>query len=234
MKKAIAIIPARAGSKRIANKNIALLQGKPMIAWTIEAALDSGLFQDVLVSTDGQEIADIAKKLGASVPFLRDKRDADDQTPVWTATLNALKQMEKHKNEKYDVVAQLMPNCPCRTAEDIKQAFKAFAEAGSDSQISVFKFGWMNPWWAMKVNKSMKPEPVFPEALKKRSQDLEELFCPTGAIWIAKADALKQNATFYGPDYHVHELAWENAVDIDEEADLRMAELIMLKRERNK
>jgi len=230
VKKAIAIIPARAGSKRIKNKNITMLLSKPLIAWTIEAALGSGLFQDVLVSTDGQEIAEIAKKLGASVPFLREPKEADDHTPVWTATLNALKQMEDYKKYKYDVVIQLMPNCPCRTAEDIKAAYQAFSAADADSQISIFKFGWMNPWWAMKVNKNMNTEPIFPEALRKRSQDLDELFCPTGAIWIAKTEALKKSGTFYSPSYRVHELTWESAVDIDEEADLRMAELIMIKR----
>lgn len=230
MSKPLAIIPARSGSKRLKNKNIIDLYGKPMIAWTIEAALGSGLFQDVLVSTDGQEIAAIAKKYGASVPFLRDKNDADDQTPVWTATINALRKMIEHNNVKYDIVAQLMPNCPCRTAEDIKRAFLSFTSARTDFQISVFKYGWMNPWWAMKVDKESRTVPLFPEALKRRSQDLDPLYCPTGAIWIAKTEALRAAGTFYGPGYRVHELPWESAVDIDEEDDLRMAEVIMTMR----
>jgi N-acylneuraminate cytidylyltransferase len=142
--------------------------------------------------------------------------------------------MEDHTKTEYDFVVQLMPNCPCRTSEDIKNAFQAFVSNKADYQISVFKFGWMNPWWAMKVNKSMNTDPIFPEALKKRSQDLEELYCPTGAIWIAKANALKQAKTFYGPDYQVHELPWESAVDIDEPADLRIAETVMTMRAREK
>jgi CMP-N-acetylneuraminic acid synthetase len=234
VKRNLAIIPARAGSKRIKDKNIIELNGKSMIAWTIEAALESGIFDDVLVSTDGAMIAEIAKKHGASVPFLRDIKDADDYVSVNQATINALLQMENHSAESYENVVQLMPNCPCRGAGEIRQAFDNFIKNKSNSQISVFKFGWMNPWWAMKVNKNMNTEPVFPEALKKRSQDLDELYCPTGAIWIAKAEALKKNGTFYGPGYNVHELNWESAVDIDEPADLRMAELIMIKREREK
>jgi len=232
VKKVIAIIPARAGSKRIKNKNIIKLYGKPMIVWTIEAALQSGIFSDVLVSTDGPEIAELAKNLGASVPFLRDKEDADDNTPVWTATTNALKQMESYKKEKYDVIIQLMPNCPCRTAVDILKSYEAFSTSGANFQISVFQFGWMNPWWAMKVDKEKRTTtPVFPEALRQRSQDLEKLFCPTGAIWIAKTEAIKKAGTFYGPNYEVFVLDWQSAVDIDEEDDLRMAEVVLYLRD---
>lgn len=203
-----------------------------MIAWTIEAALQSGIFSDILVSTDGREIAELAKDLGASAPFLRDKKDANDHTPVGTATSNALKQMESYKKEKYDVIVQLMPNCPCRTAEDIVKSYEAFSTSGANFQISVFPFGWMNPWWAMKVDKEKRTSmPVFPEALRQRSQDLEKLFCPTGAIWIAKTEALKNTGTFYGPNYKVFALDWQSAVDIDEDDDLRMAEAVLYLRD---
>lgn len=228
MKKIVAIIPARAGSKRIKNKNTVKLYGKPMIAWTIEAALQSGIFCDVLVSTDGLEVAELAKESGASVPFLRRKEDADDNTPVSTATINALKQMESFKKEKYDDIIQLMPNCPCRTADDIIKSYEAFSTSEANFQISVFQFGWMNPWWAMKVDEEKRTAtPVFPEALRQRSQDLEKLFCPTGAIWIAKTEVLKNSGTFYGPNYTVFVLDWQSSVDIDVEDDLRMAETIL-------
>ena len=115
MKKVIAIIPARSGSKRIPKKNIIDFMGKPMIAWTIEAARESKIFYDVLVSTDSEEIANLSRRFGASAPFLRDAKDADDITPVSEATINALINMENKSNVKYDMVVQLMPNCPCRT-----------------------------------------------------------------------------------------------------------------------
>ena len=108
-KNVIAIIPARAGSKRITNKNVVDIAGKPMIAWTIEAALKSEVFSDVLVSTDEENIANLSKRSGASVPFLRDPKDADDYTPVSVATTNALRQMEEYKSTEYDIVVQLMP-----------------------------------------------------------------------------------------------------------------------------
>jgi N-acylneuraminate cytidylyltransferase len=231
MAKVIAIIPARSGSKRIFNKNIIEFMGKPMIAWTIEAAQKSGIFSEILVSTDSEDISEIAKKYGAAVPFLRDPEYADDHTPVSLATLSALIQMELYKSTKYDVVVQMMPNCPCRTAEDIIAAYKNFLSAGANFQISVFQYGWMNPWWAMRLDKkSMSPVPVFPEAFSKRSQDLDDLFCPTGAIWISRADPLKNEKTFYGKGYKVFPVNWQSAMDIDDKDDLEMAETIMIMR----
>ena len=235
MPRIIAIIPARSGSKRLPNKNIIDIMGKPMIAWTIEAALESKIFSEVLVSTDSKDIADLSRKLGAFVPFLRDPKDADDYTPVSVATINALIQMEEYKSVKYDIVVQLMANCPCRTASDIINSYNNFLVLNSNFQISVFKFGWMNPWWAVKLVKiSMEAVPIFPEAFKKRSQDLKALFCPTGAVWIAKANLLKKSKTFYGNGYKIFPISWQSAVDIDEEDDFLMAKMVLLIREQQK
>lgn len=235
MKKIIAIIPARSGSKRIKNKNIAELYGKPMIAWTIDAALNSGIFCDVLVSTDSREIADLSRSLGASVPFLRDPKDADDFTPVGIATANALIKMEEYKGIKYSTVVQLMPNCPCRDHEDIKNAYENFLSQRAIFQISVFKFGWMNPWWSLRLNKDDGSViPLFPGALKQRSQDLEPLFCPTGAVWVANADLLKKEKTFYGKDYRIFPINWQSAIDIDDMDDFAMAEAILYFRDRQR
>ncbi len=226
-KNIIAIIPARAGSKRIINKNVVDIAGKPMIVWTIEAALKSEIFSDVLVSTDEEDIANLSKRSGASAPFLRDPKDADDYTPVSVATTNALRQMEEYKSTEYDIVVQLMPNCPCRTSSNIVDACNNFLATNTNFQISVFKFGWMNPWWAMTVNKNTNiPTRLFPEAFNKRSQDLEQLYCPSGAIWIASVDALKSQKTFYGEGYTVYPMDWRQAVDIDDNEDLEMAHII--------
>ena len=227
MKNVIAIIPARSGSKRLPHKNIMEFMGKPMIGWTIEAALESGIFSDILVSTDTDDIADLSRKLGASVPFLRDSKDADDFTPVSVATTNALIKMEEYNKTRYDIIVQLMPNCPCKTASDIIDSFNNFLSIKADFQISVFKFGWMNPWWALRLDKHTNSTiPIFPEALKKRSQDLEPLYCPTGAIWIANCEQLKQEKTFYGKDYKIFPISWQSAVDIDDENDMKIAELV--------
>ena len=231
MAKILSVIPARGGSKRIPNKNIISFQGKPMIHWTIKAALDSKLFEYILISTDSQEIADVAVKSGVNVPFLRDDQDADDITPVHIATTNSVIKLESYLSTNFDIVIQLMPNCPLRTDLDIINAYNYFCSTKSNFQISIFKFGWMNPWWAMEMdNKTGRPSPIFSDALKKRSQDLPDLYCPTGAIWIAEAEALKREKTFYGHNYSVFPMKWDNSIDIDNNEDLIMASLIAEKK----
>ncbi len=224
---AIAIIPARGGSKRIPKKNIIDFCGKPLIAWTIEAAIQSACFDRVLVSTDDVEIATVAKEFGASVPFLREE-NADDYAPVSEATLSALAKAESYWGEKYKTVTQLMPNCPIRMAQDIVNAMKKFSSGKAKFQISCFKFGWMNPWWAVKLDGNGVPERLFPEATLARSQDLEQLFCPTGAIWIADIKAFKENKTFYGVGHVFEPMDWMSAIDIDDVEDLEMAQAIYL------
>ena len=228
--KHIAIILARGGSKRLPRKNIHDFHGKPLLAWSVEAALQSGQFDRVLVSTDDPEIADIARSFGAAVPFLRDSA-ADDMTPSSEATLAALGQAEQHWDERFDVVSQLMANCPLRDATDITRATRNFFERDADSQISCFRFGWMNPWWAATLNEQGRPDFLFPKARIARSQDLPPLYCPSGALWIARAPALKLAKTFYVPGHVFHELNWISAMDIDDGEDMAMAKACFLVRQ---
>ena len=223
--KIIAVIPARGGSKRIPQKNIIDFMGKPIIAWTIEAAKKCNLFDRIIVSTDSSNIAKVAKNYTLDVPFLRNDK-SDDMSTVTEATLVAIQQAEAYYNEKYEVVVQLMANAPLRDENDIQVHVKNFVESKNSFQISSFKFGWMNPWWAFKINEYGSHEWMLKEGIGKRSQDLEELFCPTGAIWIAKVDALKKAGTFYGPDYKFCELNWKHAVDIDNFEDLEFAKAV--------
>lgn len=222
-KNIIAIIPARGGSKRIPKKNIIELGGKPMIAWTIEAALNSRYISKVIVSTDDEEIASQAIKYGAEVPFLRDQ-NADDHSPISLATIRTINQLKDADISAPDIVVQLMANCPLRTGEDIDKALENFIEKGSSFQISCFKYGWMNPWWAHRIDENGIAAPVFENLDKmKRSQDLPELYCPTGAIWIARTADLLEKETFYGPGYTFFPIHWIKAIDIDEYEDLEMA-----------
>lgn len=228
VEKNICIIPARGGSKRIPYKNIMPFFDKPMIAWTIEAALESKIFDKVIVSTDSDKIAAVATQYGAEVPFLRIDKN-DDISPVSEATISTLNQIEKELGIKYDNVVQLMANCPLRNSKDINNSFNNFVKNHLNFQISSFKYGWMNPWWAFKIEDN-KAVGMFPEALKTRSQDLPQLFCPTGAIWIAKAEELKKANTFYGANYELCEIDWISAVDIDDESDLQMAKAAFMLR----
>lgn len=218
----IAIIPARGGSKRIPGKNIIDFNGVPMIVKTIRSASQSGIFSRIIVSTDDEKIADISRKFGAEVPFLRTEC-CDDFSTVSQATIFAIKQTEAYYGESYNNVVQLMANCPLRNASDIVAAYDHFRQSDNKFQISCFKFGWMNPWWAMKLDERGIPTKIFPETGEIRSQDLPELYCPTGAIWIANVDALKQCGTFYGDGYKAFPLDWKSAIDIDNYDDLEMA-----------
>ncbi len=223
---ALAVIPARGGSKRLPRKNIRTLAGKPLIIYTIEAALESGCFESVVVSTDDDDIAALARGAGAEVPFVRPAALSDDHTPVSNVTIAALELLDPN-GERYPLVAQLLPNCPLRDADDVRSSFRAFKGSSADFQLSVTRYGWLDPHWAMELSSDGIIDPLFPEALKQRSQDLPTLYCPTGAVWWARSVALRRAGTFYGPGVRGYPLAWQHAVDIDDESDFAMAEALV-------
>lgn len=221
----IAVIPARGGSRRVPRKNIRLLLGRPALAYTVEAALESRLFDRVVVSTDDREIAEVARACGAEVPFLRAAGLADDVTPVSVVTADALDRLDP--GGAIPFVAQLMPNCPLRTAEDIRASHAAFIASEAESQISVTRFGWQNPWWAAELDAKRRLIPLFADRVLTRSQDLPELFCPTGAVWWARTEVLRGRRTFHVEGRAGWEMPWQRAVDIDTEADWEMAEQLL-------
>ena len=228
-KNMVAVIPARGGSKRIPNKNIVDFLGKPMLALTVEAVQKSALFDRIIVSTDDQKIADVAESCGVEVPFLRTEC-ADDFSTTTDATLFALKQTKEHYGEEYEFVAQLMANCPLRTELEITAGFKHFREHELDFQISCFRFGWMNPWWAAELDEEFVPKRLF-DTGGKRSQDLPPLYCPTGAVWFARYQKLFEAKTFYGSGHRMFPMDWKAAVDIDNYEDLEMAKALYKLRE---
>jgi len=199
----------------------------PLIAYSIEAALKSGVFDRIVVSTDSEEIASVAREWGAEAPFLRSAEIADDVTPISTVTVDALERLDPGA-DRYGTVAQLMANCPIRSSSDIVASYKQFRDTGAESQISVVRYGWQNPWWAMRRDSaSFRLDPLFPEEMKARSQDLPELFCPTGAIWWGKASVIRERKTFHIPERTGWEIDWQHGVDIDTVEDLEFAEAIL-------
>lgn len=222
--RSLAVVPARGGSKRIPGKNIRDFAGLPLIAYTIEAALRSEVFDLVVVSTDDPKIAEIARNCGAQVPFLRSSALADDSTVSSAVTADTLDRVDP-SGGRYTYVAQLLPTCPLRNASDVRDSFHQFAANDAFTQISVIRCGWMNPWWAHK-REDLHLVPAFPEAVVQRSQDLPPLFVPVGAIWWARAATLREKKNFYAPGYAGWEIQWGHAVDIDTEEDWRMAEFL--------
>ncbi len=227
------MIPARGGSTRIPGKNVRLLHGRPLLAYTVEAALESGCFQNVIVSTDDSEIATIARAAGAEVPFLRGAPISDNHVPVSAVALDALERLDPD-GRAFALVALLLPTCPLRTADDVRRSLEHFVERGAGLQISVTRFGSLSPWWAMQRSDDGTLDPVFPDALKRRSQDLPTLYAPTGAIWWATTEALRRSGTFHGDGVVGFELDWRHAVDIDDEEDFELARVLLSLRSESK
>ena len=219
-KKIVAIIPARAGSKRIKDKNIVSFNGKPMIKRTLDVVKKCKYIDQIVVSTDSKKILRIAKKEGVNTPFLRSTA-YDDQSSIHKATLVAIEQSEKYFG-KSDIVIQLMPNCPLRKLKTLNLSIENFFKKKNNSQISFFEYGFSNPRWAHEIkNKKMLPSEK--KNLTKRSQDMNKLYCPTGSIWISKIDTLKKYKTFYSPSYGYFIMNFEEAIDIDTYEDLTIA-----------
>lgn len=221
----LAVIPARGGSKRVPGKNIRPLLGLPAMAYTIRAALESGVFDRVVVSTDSEEIARVAREHGAELPFVRQASLADDHTPVSAATVDALERLDPG-GERYAHVAQLMANCPLRDADDVRESYRQFVDSGASAQLSVMRFGWQNPWWAMQRGEDFVLDPLFGDRVTAPSQSLPELYCPTGAIWWARAGVLREARTFHVSGRTGWEISWQHGMDIDTEDDWAMAELL--------
>lgn len=214
----IAIIPARSGSKRIKDKNIYQFNGKPLMAWTIEAAINSGIFDKVMVSTDSEKYAEVAKEYGAWVPFLRDKA-CDDFSSIKDVIDYTLKELDEKLNLKFDNVASLQVTCPLCNSKIIKEVYEEFKKNGSTTTMTCFKFNFMNPWWAFKMNDG-KAEFILSSPAQSRSQDNPSLYCPTGAVCFSKVNSLSKPIIKYYP------IDWKYAVDIDNYEDIEMAKII--------
>lgn len=219
----LAVIPARAGSKRIPDKNSRSFCGKPLIVHTIEAALGTGLFSEVVVSTDAPVLQRIALEAGASCPTLRHPGLADDVTPVAEVTLALLAELQA-RGEDYDHVAQLLPTSPLRSADDVRESHASFLEVPRSPLISVTAFAGANPWWALVRAPDGKMQRVFEAAFAERSQDQPELLAPTGAVWWIGAERLRAARSFYADDTRAWEIPWPRGLDIDTPRDWTLAE----------
>ena len=229
----LAVIPARGGSKGIPRKNIKELLGKPLIAWTIEAAIQSKIFDKVIVSTDSVKIKEISLKFGAEVPFLR-KKFADSKSISSLATLNTLEQCIIKWNTNFENVFQLMPTCPLRGKNVIISANKYFKKSKTNSLITCANFAWQNPYWSVELKKNNVGSQIFPEMFTQRSQDQKTLYGVSGAIWISKTKTLRKYKTFYSPKHRYFPIDWDSALDIDTYDDLKLANSIFQKKLNNK
>ncbi|KAA6440708.1 pseudaminic acid cytidylyltransferase [Dyadobacter flavalbus] len=221
MDKTLAIIPARGGSKRIPRKNIRDFLGKPIIAYAIETALKSGLFSDVMVSTDDPEIAGIAKNHGASVPFLRSEGNAND----FASTVDVIKEVEKEYETRfsviYDKICCIYPTAPLIKTEHLRAGMSMMSESGFDSVFPVVPFSY--PIWRGLEITDGKVQMVWPENRNVRSQDLKPVYHDAGQ-WYWYNPAKITDSLFTSNTASII-LSEEEVQDIDTASDWLMAEM---------
>jgi N-acylneuraminate cytidylyltransferase len=197
MKKAVAVIPARGGSKRIPRKNIKDFHGKPLIAYSIESAIKSNLFDKVVVSTDDEEIAQISKKYGAIVPFFRPKELSDDFTGTGAVVNHAINFL-KEQGESYDFVCTIYATAPFLDEKYLIESFEKLKNSTAKNAFSCTSMPFPIQR-TFKITKNERCEMFWPENFMKRSQDLEEAYQDAGQFYWTNLN-IKSNEIIFGKD----------------------------------
>lgn len=219
----LAIITARGGSKRIPKKNIRSFLGKPILAYPIEAALASGLFDEVMVSTDSQEIAEIALKYGAKVPFLRSEKNSDNYATTASVIEEVLLNYKKDGKE-YDYVCCLYPTAPFITSEILVAARKLLEQEGIDSALPVIPFS--HPIQrSFKIDSDHKLKMNWPENINTRSQDLAPAYHDAGQFYFLDVKRFLIQKKIFTDNVSPLIISELEAQDIDNEEDWQIAEL---------
>jgi N-acylneuraminate cytidylyltransferase len=230
----IAIIPARGGSKRIPQKNIKLFYGKPIIAWSIEAAQKSQCFDSIIVSTDDSKIAEIAKAYGAETPFMRPEELSGDFITTRPVVNHAINWLVANRT-KPDYVCTIYPTAPFVTAEDLKESFEkvALSKAQFIFTMTAYPFPIQR---SVKLTTDGKIEMCFPEYRDTRSQDLEEIYHDAGQFYWGKTDAFLENLPTFSEYAIPYLIPRTRAQDIDTLEDWQIAEAMfasIIKNENN-
>ena len=227
----IGIIPARGGSKGVPRKNVRLVAGRPLIAYTIEAALASQLLTEFVTSTEDAEIAAVAEELGSPV-LPRPPELAADDTPALAVAQHVLQVMEA-QGRCFDYLVWLQPTAPLRTAADIDAALELLWESGADSVVSLAPVpGHYNPHWQFVVEEGsvrLFTGEALSEIIPLRQQ-LSVTYTRNGAIYACRCSLINSHHTFLGPDTRAYIMPRERSVNIDDELDLLVAEAVLRQR----
>lgn len=230
----LALIPARGGSKGVPRKNIREVAGQPLIAYSIQAALEAGeLFDSIVVSTDDPEIADVARAFGAEVPFLRPPNLACDKAPTVPVIQHAVSFIEAKSSQQLDWVCLLQPTCPLRTGDDIREAVRlAQSRPECDSVISVHRVLANHPALMKRIEKDRLVPFSIPEVEGTRRQDYApHAYMRNGAIYLTRRDVVMNQASVWGQHIAPFVMPDERSTNVDSELDLRMAELLLNERQ---
>lgn len=221
----LAIIPARSGSKGIIDKNIKDLNGKPLMAYTIEAAQDSNIFACIHVSTDSDLYADIARKFGADVPFLRTPALSTDEAGTMDAVRFVVNEYI-NLGRQFDTVTILQPTSPLRTSEDITCAFKIFTEKNADSVVSVCETEH-SPWLCNTLPDNFSLNNFIDVKKVGRRQEMKPYYRINGAIYIQTTELLMRYGNIYGVNSYAYIMNTMKSIDIDDEFDFFLAKTLL-------
>ena len=216
----LGIIVGRGGSKGLPGKNLRELAGKPLIAWSIEAAAQSKILDRAIVSTDDAQIADVARRWQGDVPFLRPAELATDTAPIVDTIFHAVDTLA----QSYRYIVLLQPTSPLRLGSDIDDAFAVCRQHGAPACISVTPAPKAH--WALEMDASGRLAPLLGN-MQDRRQDLSEIYQPNGAVYIAELEWLRTYREFYRPETVGHVMPPERSVDIDTMLDFLLAEAIL-------
>ncbi|HEX9922740.1 MAG TPA: acylneuraminate cytidylyltransferase family protein [Anaerolineae bacterium] len=225
----LAIIPARGGSKGVVHKNIRPVCGKPLIAYTIETALAARhLFCRIVVSTDDDEIAAVARHYGAEVPFMRPAELAVDEAPMVPVLQHAVRFVEQQDDIRLDWVYLLQPTDPLRTAADLEEAMQLALAGGCDSVISVVQVFAVHPILMKRIEHGWLLPYCLEEKEDTRRQDYQPpAYMRNGAIYLTRRDVLMERNSEWGETIRPYIMPPERSVGVDTELDLKLLELVM-------
>ena len=224
----LAIIPARGGSRGIPRKNVRLLCGKPLIAYTIEVALSSQPIDRVVVSTEDKEIAEVSKKYGAAV-IRRPSELARDDTPSLPVFQHVVSHLEETEDYRPQVIVILQPTSPLRTVEDVDRAIERFLEGTYDSIASVCEVEHPRHWMYTLVKNKLRPVIKDGEKVIRR-QDAPKVYRLNGAVYVTSTDTIMKENRVLGRDTGAYIMPLESSIDIDTELDFKLADLLMRER----
>ena len=227
----LGVIPARGGSKSIPRKNITPICGKPMIAYTIEAAQGSQRLTYFVVSSEDPEIIEVAKKYGASVPFVRPAELATDDAPTLPVVQHAVLEIERQQRVTFDYVVLLQPTTPLRLPEDIDRALDRLVATGADSVISVCDVGAYHPARMRQIIDDQLVElPTREPKEMLRRQDLPPVYIRNGAIYAVRREVLMERNSMVGKVCRPYIMPEERSVNVDGRLDLLIAEILLNER----
>ena len=224
-KKILAIIPARSGSKGLKDKNIKDLKGKPMLAYTIEAAIESNIFDDIVLSTDSEKYAEIGRDFGAQVPFLRPDDLSTDEATTKDAMVYTLERL-KAEGKNYDYFMILQPTSPLRTAENIRGAVDLLFEKEALSVVSVCEADHP-PLYMNTLDETLSLNNFIQKDIKSRRQELPTYYRINGAIYICQVDYYLENGDLYNEKSYAYIMDKKNSIDVDDEMDFIIAETLL-------